>query len=90
MRPFGRSHDPEQTEQRMRDLLGRFGLAGDQVNQRVGELSGGEQSRAALAKLVAGGANVLVLDEPTNHLDIWACDALEVGCSRSSTARPWS
>jgi ATP-binding cassette subfamily F protein 3 len=69
--------DPSQTEQRMRDLLGRFGLAGDQVNQRVGDLSGGERSRAALAKLVAGGANVLVLDEPTNHLDIWACDALE-------------
>ncbi len=69
--------DPELTEQRMRDLLGRFGLTGDQVNQRVGDLSGGERSRAALAKLVAGGANVLVLDEPTNHLDIWACDALE-------------
>jgi ATP-binding cassette subfamily F protein 3 len=69
--------DPDLTEQRMRDLLARFGLIGDQVNQRVGDLSGGERSRAALAKLVAGGANVLVLDEPTNHLDIWACDALE-------------
>jgi ATP-binding cassette subfamily F protein 3 len=69
--------DPEQTEQRMRDLLARFGLSGEQVTQRVGDLSGGERSRGALAKLVAGGANVLVLDEPTNHLDIWACDALE-------------
>jgi ATP-binding cassette, subfamily F, member 3 len=69
--------DPELTEQRMRDLLGRFGLTGDQVSQRVGDLSGGERSRAALAKLVAAGANVLILDEPTNHLDIWACDALE-------------
>jgi ATP-binding cassette subfamily F protein 3 len=61
----------------MRDLLGRFGLVGDQVYQKVGELSGGEKSRAALAKLVAKGVNVLVLDEPTNHLDLWACDALE-------------
>ncbi len=61
----------------MRDLLGRFGLMGDQVYQRVGDLSGGEKSRAALAKLVAQGVNVLVLDEPTNHLDLWACDALE-------------
>lgn len=69
--------DPEATEQRMRDLLGRFGLMGDQVYQKVGELSGGERSRAALARLVASGANVLVLDEPTNHLDLWACDALE-------------
>jgi ATP-binding cassette, subfamily F, member 3 len=61
----------------MRDLLSRFGLTGEQVYQPVGELSGGEKSRAALAKLVAQGVNVLVLDEPTNHLDLWACDALE-------------
>jgi ATP-binding cassette subfamily F protein 3 len=69
--------DPDASEQAMRDLLGRFGLVGDQVYQRVGDLSGGERSRAALARLVAQGANVLVLDEPTNHLDLWACDALE-------------
>lgn len=69
--------DPDAEEQWMRDLLGRFGLAGDMVNQRVGALSGGERSRAALAKLVALGVNVLVLDEPTNHLDLWACEALE-------------
>jgi ATP-binding cassette subfamily F protein 3 len=69
--------DPDATEQGMRDLLGRFGLMGDQVYQRVGDLSGGERSRAALARLVAQGVNVLVLDEPTNHLDLWACDALE-------------
>jgi ATP-binding cassette, subfamily F, member 3 len=73
--------DPEHTEQRMRDLLGRFGLMGDQVYQRVGDLSGGERSRAALARLVALGVNVLVLDEPTNHLDLWACDALEQALS---------
>jgi ATP-binding cassette subfamily F protein 3 len=65
------------TDQAMRDLLARFGLVGDQIYQPVGELSGGERSRAALAMLVAQGANVLVLDEPTNHLDLWACEALE-------------
>jgi ATP-binding cassette subfamily F protein 3 len=69
--------DPDASEQAMRDLLSRFGLVGDQVDQPAGSLSGGERSRAALARLVAQGANVLVLDEPTNHLDLWACDALE-------------
>jgi ATP-binding cassette subfamily F protein 3 len=69
--------DKDATEQTMRNLLGRFGLVGDQVNQIVGQLSGGERSRAALARLVALGVNVLILDEPTNHLDLWACDALE-------------
>jgi len=69
--------DPEIDEKKMRDLLGRFGLSGDIVHQNVGELSGGERSRACLAKLTALGINVLVLDEPTNHLDIWACESLE-------------
>jgi ATP-binding cassette subfamily F protein 3 len=69
--------DPSIDEQEMRDLLGRFGLSGEIVYQNVAELSGGERSRAALARLVAMGVNVLVLDEPTNHLDLWACEALE-------------
>lgn len=69
--------DPDLTEQKMRDLLGRFGLAGKILDQPVRECSGGERSRAALARLVVEGANVLILDEPTNHLDIWACDSLE-------------
>jgi ATP-binding cassette subfamily F protein 3 len=69
--------DPDVVEQSMRDLLGRFGLVGDQVYQQVAVLSGGERSRAALARLVAEGVNLLILDEPTNHLDLWACDALE-------------
>jgi len=69
--------DPSLTEQKMRDLLGSFGLHGETVEQPVSSLSGGERSRAALAKLTIAGANVLILDEPTNHLDIWACDSLE-------------
>jgi ATP-binding cassette subfamily F protein 3 len=69
--------NPDRPEQERRDLLARFGLTGERVNQKVGDLSGGERSRAALARLVATGANVLVLDEPTNHLDLWARDALE-------------
>jgi ATP-binding cassette, subfamily F, member 3 len=69
--------DPDASEQAMRNLLGRFGIVGDLVFQEVNKLSGGERSRAALARIVAQGVNALVLDEPTNHLDLWACDALE-------------
>ncbi len=69
--------DESLTEQKMRDLLGSFGLQGETVEQTVRSLSGGERSRAALARLTVEGANVLILDEPTNHLDIWACDSLE-------------
>jgi ATP-binding cassette subfamily F protein 3 len=63
-------------EQR-RGLLARFGISGETALQKVGNLSGGERCRAALARLAALDANFLVLDEPTNHLDLWACDALE-------------
>lgn len=67
----------ECTLQQRRDLLGRFGITGDMVFQSVKTLSGGERSRAALARLAATGANLMVLDEPTNHLDLWAREALE-------------
>jgi ATP-binding cassette subfamily F protein 3 len=69
--------DPEWVEGDVRDLLARFGLSGDIVFQTVGQLSGGEKAKAALARLCATAANLLVMDEPTNHLDIWSCDALE-------------
>ncbi len=69
--------DPSLTEQVMRNLLGAFGLHGKTVEQPVSSLSGGERSRAALAKLTIAGCNLLILDEPTNHLDLWACDSLE-------------
>ena len=69
--------DPDWVEGDVRNLLARFGLTGEIVFQTVGQLSGGEKAKAALARLCATAANVLVMDEPTNHLDIWSCEALE-------------
>jgi ATP-binding cassette subfamily F protein 3 len=60
-----------------RTLLGCLKLRPDRVNRPLRELSGGERSKVALARVLASGANFLLLDEPTNHLEIEAQMALE-------------
>jgi len=61
---------PPPPEEWARGMLGRFWFKGDTVHGRVGNLSGGERARLALAKFIAQDYDLLVLDEPTNHLDI--------------------
>jgi ATP-binding cassette subfamily F protein 3 len=61
----------------LRSYLAKFLFTGDDISKPVAALSGGEQSRLALAKLIYTRANVLVMDEPTNHLDIPSREALE-------------
>jgi ATP-binding cassette subfamily F protein 3 len=54
----------------VRNLLGSFLFSNDDVNKKIGILSGGEKSRVVLATIFASPVNFLILDEPTNHLDI--------------------
>ena len=60
-----------------RTILGAFLFGGEEVHKRVKDLSGGERSRLALARISVIGATVLMLDEPTNHLDIAAQEELQ-------------
>ncbi|MCZ6851563.1 MAG: ABC-F family ATP-binding cassette domain-containing protein [Planctomycetota bacterium] len=69
------------SEQQARDLAGAFHFSGDEQDKLLGDLSGGERSRAVLAGIVAGAHNLLILDEPTNHLDIPSAEQLEQALS---------
>jgi ATP-binding cassette subfamily F protein 3 len=58
-------------------FLGRFLFPYQMVRNKVRDLSGGEQSRLQLAKLMLSDVNFLLLDEPTNNLDLPSCEVLE-------------
>ena len=61
----------------IKNILGRFMFSGDDIDKKVGLLSGGERTRLAMVKLLLEPVNVLILDEPTNHLDLKSKDVLK-------------
>ncbi|GAA0350804.1 ABC-F family ATP-binding cassette domain-containing protein [Bacillus horti] len=67
---------PHLTQREVRSALARCGLRSVHLKQSLASLSGGEQAKVRLCKLMLSDTNWLILDEPTNHLDLAAKDAL--------------
>jgi ATPase subunit of ABC transporter with duplicated ATPase domains len=67
---------PQEGTSFVRGILGRLLFSGEDVEKKVGTLSGGEATRLIFSRIVVQKPNVLVLDEPTNHLDLEAIEAL--------------
>ncbi|EPY2289050.1 ABC-F family ATP-binding cassette domain-containing protein [Clostridium sporogenes] len=68
---------PDLTQTEVRSSLAKCGLTRQHIDSPINILSGGEQAKVRLCKLINEPSNVLVLDEPTNHLDIYAKNELK-------------
>lgn len=71
-------------EDRLRQMLSQLGIT--DLNKPVGQLSGGQRKRVALAKVILEEPQLVLLDEPTNHLDIESIEWLESFLQRSRVA----
>ncbi len=69
-------------ESRIKEVLSRLKISN--INQKVGELSGGQRKRLALAKVLIEDTDLMILDEPTNHLDIEMIEWLEEYLSKQN------
>ncbi len=76
------ANDAWDFEARVKEIIGQLGL--QDTTQRVDSLSGGQQKRLALARLLISEPDVLILDEPTNHLDLEMISWLEDYLQRPS------
>lgn len=68
---------PSYTQYQVRSALAKCGLTTKHIESQVRVLSGGEQAKVRLCKLINRETNLLLLDEPTNHLDVDAKDELK-------------
>ena len=68
---------PKLLREEVRSALGSFLFSQEEVEKKMGQLSGGEKVRLALCKMCQTRPNLLILDEPTNHMDIIGKQALE-------------
>lgn len=68
---------PSYTQYQVRSALAKCGLTTKHIESQVRVLSGGEQAKVRLCKLLNRDTNFLLLDEPTNHLDVDAKDSLK-------------
>ena len=68
---------PSKTQYEVRSALAKCGLTTKHIESKVCVLSGGEQAKVRLCKLINEETNILILDEPTNHLDVEAKEELK-------------
>mgnify|MGYP005892217529 CR=1 FL=1 len=68
---------PSFTQYEVRSALAKCGLTTKHIESQVRVLSGGEQAKVRLCKLINRDTNILLLDEPTNHLDLASTQAIE-------------